>query len=108
MATIRDKLGHGCFEAGHDSVPRVSTPVRRDAPGVIRDQAVAFAVGRQSRTDFAFGVSVAANDGVSERPEKTALSTISDGRRTSLRGAWSSHYQREGELVVTTWRRGTE
>jgi hypothetical protein len=38
---------------------------------------------------------------VSERPEKTGLFTNSDGRRTSLRGAWSSHFQREGELDLT-------
>ena len=33
MATIRDKMGHCCFEAGHDSVPRESAPVSKRRTG---------------------------------------------------------------------------
>jgi len=43
---------------------------RSDMPGVIQSQGIAFADGRQSRTDFAFGVSVATKDGVSEWPKR--------------------------------------
>jgi hypothetical protein len=39
---------------------------RRDAPKVSRSEGVAFAVGWQSRTEFAFGPSVAPSDEVSE------------------------------------------
>jgi hypothetical protein len=38
---------------------------RRDVPRIIRSQGVAFALGRQSRTDFAFA-SVGPGDGGSE------------------------------------------
>ncbi len=78
----------------------------RDVSGVIRSQGVAFAVGRQSRTDFAFGASVAPGDEVAEWPEKTGLLTVSDGRIVSLRGASSSHYQRECELIFTAVAEG--
>ena len=51
MATIRDKMGHRCFEAGHDSVSRESAPIPRDFPRVIQSQGVAFAlVGNRERT----------------------------------------------------------
>jgi hypothetical protein len=39
--------------------------------------------------------------GVSEWPEMTGLLSVSDGGMVSLRGASSSPYQREGELVFT-------
>src|SRR5437764_1464063 len=33
MATIRDKLGHCCFEAGNDGVPRESAPISQRHAG---------------------------------------------------------------------------
>src|SRR5258708_478933 len=68
---------------------------RRDIPGVIRSQGVAFAVGRRLRTAFTFGVSVAQSDGVSRRPEKTGVVPVSNAGRASQRDASSSHYQRD-------------
>ena len=81
---------------------------RSDMPGVIQSQGIAFADGRQSRTDFAFGASMATSDRVSEWPENTGRLTVSDGRMVPLRGASSSHYQREGEPVFTAVAEGAE
>ena len=72
---------------------------RRDVPGVIRSQSVAFAVGRQSRTHFAFGASIASGTESQNSRKKQALLAVPDGRTDSLRGESSSHYQQEGELV---------
>src|SRR4051812_46042967 len=97
MATIRDKLGHRCFEAARHSVSGESDPVPQGRLGVIQSQGVAFAVGRRSRTDFAFGASVALSDEMSERPEKTGDMSVSNARIASLNDASISHYQRESE-----------
>src|SRR5207248_2342518 len=81
---------------------------RRDVPGSSGPGGGAFAVGRQSRSHFAFGARIAASDGPPEGPEKTGLLGVSDGSMGSLRGAMSSRYQREGELVFTAVAEGAE
>src|SRR3954454_1305259 len=68
---------------------------------LVRSLSVVFTVGRQSRTDFALGVSIGTTDGVSKWPENQGSSAFFEGRHGSPRGASSSHYQREGELVFT-------
>jgi hypothetical protein len=73
---------------------------RSDLPEVIQARGAASADGRQSRTDVAFGASVATSDKVSEWRENTGLLTVSEGREVPLRGSSSSHYQREGELIL--------
>ena len=69
--------------------------------GLIRARSVVFAVGRQPRTDFAFGASMATSDCVSKWPDKQGSSAFSEGRNGSPRGASSSRYQREGEPGLT-------
>ncbi len=76
MATILDRLRHCCFEAVDDRVRRESALVAPRRVGVTHSEGVAFAVSRQSRADFALGVSVAMSDGVSEEPEKIGTLTI--------------------------------
>src|SRR5262245_23236089 len=46
---------------------------RRNRRGLFKAQGVVFAVGWQSRRDFASGASTAASGGASELPEKTGL-----------------------------------
>src|SRR5687768_5802514 len=98
MATIRDKLGHCCFEAG-TAFRGIQLRSRSDMPGVIQSRDAEFADGRQTRTDFAFGASVATSDRVSGWLENSGRLTVSEGREVPLRGASSSHYQREGDLL---------
>ena len=74
---------------------------RSDLLWVIQSRGIAFADGRQSRIDFAFGASVATGIRVSEWPENTGRLTASANRMVPLRGASSSHYQREGEPEFT-------
>ena len=69
--------------------------------GLNRSQSGGFAVGRQLRTDFAFGVSMATMDRVSKWPEKRGSSPFSEGSNGSPREAAGSPYQREGELNFT-------
>jgi hypothetical protein len=73
MATIRDKLGQCGFGAGNNGASWVSAPVQQGHPGCPWSLGGAFAVGRQSRTDFAFGRSTAMSGNGAEGPEQQAL-----------------------------------
>src|SRR4051794_39732540 len=55
-------------------------PAERDC-GLIQSRSVVFAVGRQPRTDFAYGVSTATTDGVSKWPEKPGLFGLLRGQK---------------------------
>src|SRR4051794_13262362 len=57
---------------------------------LIQSQSVAFAVGRQPRTDFAFGVSMATADRVSKWPEKPVLFGFLRGQKRFAK--WSVEF----------------
>src|SRR4051794_34824561 len=66
--------------------------------GLLRSRSVGFAVGRQPRTGFAFGVSMATTGGVSKWPEKPGLFGL-------LRG--QTRFAERGVVIALSTRRRT-